>query len=262
MCLLIVASRVEESAPLVVGANRDERLERPAISMTVLQQENPRILGGRDEVAGGTWLAVNEHGVVAALTNHPSAEGRDPTKRSRGELPLALAAHRSAAEAVERFVSRFRPADYNPAWLLVGDRGSLYSLNMTGGDAPEPAELHPGVHVLENLPFGEPSVKVDHVLDLLSRCRSPDGTGDLWVAKLTEVLADHSLPDRAAADAAEISQRPVHTLAACVHSEDYGTRSSTVVRVPLDVHGQISIWVADGAPCLAPFVDVSMSWEP
>ena len=41
--------------------------------MTVISRAGPRIIGGRDERAGGTWLAVGEHGVVAALTNRPSA---------------------------------------------------------------------------------------------------------------------------------------------------------------------------------------------
>src|SRR5579875_1041432 len=129
MCLLIARFGVEPGLPLVVGANRDERYERPATAVTVLRHR-PRVLGGRDELAGGTWLAVNEHGVVAGLTNRPSAAGRDPTKRSRGELPLALASERSAEVAVERFVRRFSPQDYNLAWLLVGDRTSLFYIEM------------------------------------------------------------------------------------------------------------------------------------
>jgi uncharacterized protein with NRDE domain len=75
MCLLIMAWQTDDRAPLVVGANRDERLDRPATAMTVLRSEHPRILGGRDEVAEGTWLAVNEYGVVAGLTNRPAREG-------------------------------------------------------------------------------------------------------------------------------------------------------------------------------------------
>src|SRR4051812_25845734 len=108
-------TRAHPDAPLIVGANRDELLERPAVPMTVLQDAGPRILGGRDELAGGTWLAVNEAGVVAGLTNRPLAGQRDPAKRSRGELPLALAGHHSAAAAVEAFQSAFRPADFNPS---------------------------------------------------------------------------------------------------------------------------------------------------
>lgn len=82
---------VDPDAPLVVAANRDERLDRPALAMTVLTEGDPRILGGRDEQAGGTWLAVNDRGVVAGLTNRPAPDGADPARRTRGELPLALA---------------------------------------------------------------------------------------------------------------------------------------------------------------------------
>ena len=76
------------------------------------------MLGGRDELAGGTWLAVNEHGVVAGITNRPSPGGRDPTKRSRGELPLLLAKHRSATATVADLMEGIRPSDDNPAWLF------------------------------------------------------------------------------------------------------------------------------------------------
>ena len=138
MCLLMVVSRLDPGVPLVVGANRDERLDRPATAVTVLRESAPRLLGGRDEEAGGTWLAVNEHGVVAGLTNRPSPEGRDPAKRTRGELPLALAAHRDAPSAAADFAARFSPDDYNPAWLLVGDRASLFAIDMTA------AERRPG----------------------------------------------------------------------------------------------------------------------
>src|SRR4029077_11100020 len=114
----------------VVAANRDEKLDRPAVAVTVLRPSGPPILGGRDLLAGGTWMAVNEHGLVAGLTNRPSAAGRDPTKRSRGELPLALAEHESAEGAVDDFVGRFRSDEFNLAWLLVGDRRALFYLAM------------------------------------------------------------------------------------------------------------------------------------
>ena len=52
MCLLVVASRVVAGEPLIVGANRDEVLERPSTAVTVLDAGPPRILGGRDELSG------------------------------------------------------------------------------------------------------------------------------------------------------------------------------------------------------------------
>ena len=67
----------------------------------MLDEGPPRIVGGRDELSGGTWLAVNQHGVCAGLTNQPLGEAKDPSRRSRGELPLALARHRTAPDAVD-----------------------------------------------------------------------------------------------------------------------------------------------------------------
>ena len=139
MCLLIAMSGVVADAPLIVAANRDERLDRPAVPMTVLRDRGPRILGGRDELAGGTWLAVNEHGVVAGLTNQPSVSGRDPSKRSRGELPLAFASYATAAEAVAAVTTTLNPADYNPCWMLVGDRSSLFFIGIAGSWLPSTA---------------------------------------------------------------------------------------------------------------------------
>lgn len=44
------------------------------------------ILGGRDELAGGTWLACSRDGRVAFLTNVREVECL-PDAKSRGDLP-------------------------------------------------------------------------------------------------------------------------------------------------------------------------------
>jgi uncharacterized protein with NRDE domain len=261
-----MAFGLDPEVPLVVAANRDERLDRPATAMTVLRPSHPRILGGRDERAGGTWLAVNEFGLVAGLTNRPVPDGVDPAKRTRGELPLLLASHRSATEAVEDFLQRISPSDYNPAWFLVGDREALYSLDLTAGTRPVARALGPGVHVLENTALGAPSPKVDQVRELLGpadRLRGPD-----LMARLSAVLADHTIPAAvpavpaipADAETADAATRRPETLAACVHTEDYGTRSSTLIRVVADTHELPEVFSADGHPCTAPFVKASPLW--
>lgn len=49
--------------------------------------EDSDILGGRDEVAGGTWLACTRSGRVAFLTNVREINSNSDTK-SRGDLPV------------------------------------------------------------------------------------------------------------------------------------------------------------------------------
>ena len=261
MCLLIVVAQMHPDIPLIVGANRDELLDRPAQPMTVLREARPRVLGGRDEVAGGTWLAVNEAGVVAGLTNRPTKE-RDPSKRSRGDLPIALARHRSAAAAAEAFGSEVRPSDYNPAWLLVGDRETIFAIDMTGDDVPLIEPLPAGVHILENRPLGTRSPKVDHVRDLLAGVdRLPE---DPLVRHLQAVLGDHEVPagdDPSAMDASGANQIPAEVRAACVHTERYGTRWSCVITVPRSRAHPPTVRYADGPACGAGYTDAGSLWH-
>lgn len=241
-------------APLVVGANRDEGLERPALPMVVLG-DGPRRLGGRDELAGGTWLALNEHGVFAGLTNRPTPDGRDPSKRSRGELPLQLAAHRSAVEAAEDFERTVDPVHYNPAWLLVGDRHDLISIDLSGDRPMRVTPLPPGVHVLENQALDAPSAKAVHVRALLGEAIATLAPDERRRA-LRGVLGHHE----PALDGDDGSGRPAFTTAACVHSEQYGTRWSGLIEVPAD-HGALpSFTFTDGPPCSSPWRDAGDLW--
>lgn len=252
--------QVVPGAPLVVAANRDELYERPTLPMTALREAGPRILGGQDELAGGTWLAIGEHGLVAGLTNQPSTEGRDPTKRSRGELPVAFARHRSAAQAVAEVTATLRPADYNPCWLLIGDRNSLFSVGIAGGASPDVEQLPPGVHILENAPLRASSAKVDRIARLIDEVVSaqPDSSPASIVAALETVLRDHEPAIKEPQVISSGRIRPPEVSAACVHTPLHGTRSATTVCVP--TAGTPRIRVADGHPCEVPMRDVSGLW--
>jgi uncharacterized protein with NRDE domain len=264
MCLLIAMFQVVPGAPLIVAANRDERLDRPAVAMTVLRERDPRILGGRDELAGGTWLAVNEHGVVAGLTNQPSPDGRDPAKRSRGELPLAFARYRTVAEAVPAVRAELEPTAYNPCWMLVGDRESLYFIGISGGSATDVEQLEPGLHVLENAPLHPVSAKAAFVRELVTDALAGlpgGGAGDsaATVSALKIVLGDHrpAVPKPRMDPTGRVW--PASLSAACVHADGYGTRSAIIVSVP-GAAGVPTVMVADGRPCEQPMSDATALW--
>jgi uncharacterized protein with NRDE domain len=228
------------------------------VAMTVLREAGPRVLGGRDELAGGTWLAVNEAGVVAGLTNRPAT--KDPTKRSRGELPIALASHTSAAAAVEAFGAGLRPSDYNPAWVLVGDRETAFAIDMTGNAEPVIHPLAPGIHILENRPPGAASPKVDHVRQLLSGVE--DLAADELVRRLQTVLGDHHVPEGpTAAPQGSTIEVPEEVKAACVHTERYGTRWSGIVTVPASPDDPPRVRYADGWACRGDFRSADARWR-
>ncbi|HXE38141.1 MAG TPA: NRDE family protein, partial [Azonexus sp.] len=68
MCLIVVGWRAHPDYPLVVAANRDEFYTRPTAD-AVRWPDAPRVIGGRDLEAGGTWLGITEMGRFAAVTN-------------------------------------------------------------------------------------------------------------------------------------------------------------------------------------------------
>jgi uncharacterized protein with NRDE domain len=261
VCLLIAVSGTVPGVPLLIAANRDELYQRPADPITVLRATRPRILGGRDELAGGTWLAVNEHGVVAGLTNQPAA-ARDPAKRSRGELPLAFTRYPDARTAVTEVCARLDPSAYNPCAMLVGDRHALFSVDLSGGHRARVEELPPGSYVLENTPLRQPSAKQQRVAGLVSGLVSGLAGGALdgraAEAGLAGVLRDHQPAAGPQPAGPGRPARPAELSAACVHTERYGTRSAMIVSVGLSGAPRVS--VAAGPPCVTPLLDVTGMW--
>jgi uncharacterized protein with NRDE domain len=257
VCLLIALSGTVPGVPLLIAANRDELYQRPADPITVLRATQPRILGGRDELAGGTWLAVNEHGVVAGLTNQPAA-ARDPAKRSRGELPLAFTRYPDARTAVTEVCARLDPSAYNPCAMLVGDRYALFSVDLSGGHRARVEELPPGSYVLENTPLRQPSAKQQRVAGLVSELAGGALDGRAAEAGLAGVLRDHQPAAGPQPAGPGRPARPAELSAACVHTERYGTRSAMIVSVGLAGAPRVS--VAAGPPCVTPLLDVTGMW--
>jgi len=249
MCLLIAYSRVVRGAPLVLAGNRDELFSRPAVPLALLA-EAPRILGGRDLVAGGTWMAVGEQGVIAALTNRPPrVPGATPALRSRGELPLRLARHASARDAVQAFVREVDAGEYNACWILVGDRDSLFYLEVSGTTGVRSRELEPGRHILENRPLDAPSPKVDYVG---ARLPQSPVLGRRWLRGIASVLASREIPPGARDSRSPEDWRPLEVEAACVKAGAYGTRWSGIVALGRSQEPP-RFCFSDGPPCEAPF---------
>jgi len=71
--------------------------------------DRDNVVAGIDELAGGSWLGINDEGVVAGILNRKNSLGPDDNLRSRGELVLEALDHTDAVYAVEAI------ADLNPA---------------------------------------------------------------------------------------------------------------------------------------------------
>ena len=101
VCTVIISTTPGEPWPLLLAANRDERLDRVWEPPGRHWPTHPHVMGPRDVPGGGSWLAVSDGGVVAAVLNRVGSLGPAPGKRSRGELPL-IALAEATAEATPR----------------------------------------------------------------------------------------------------------------------------------------------------------------
>jgi hypothetical protein len=230
VCTLAVALQPGARWPIVVAANRDERLGRPAEDWGLRHGAGgARWAGPRDAAAGGTWIGVGASGLFAALTNFHAGPGApDPSRRSRGELVALALAHGSAGAARDGLAPHAAGL-YNPFHLVVADRERAF-LWWYDGASEGVADLGPGLHVVtERSPWG----------------RDPRGEA---------VRARWPLePTPAALRALLAAHEPAP--ATCIHMDPvYGTRSATVLRLaPSLEHSELH--VTAGAPCATPLED-------
>jgi uncharacterized protein with NRDE domain len=214
MCLVALALDASPLYSLIFCANRDERHARPS-APAAWWQDRPHVLGGRDLVAGGTWLAVDRRGRFAAVTNFrdtlPST-----APRSRGALVADyLGGTRSAAEFAAALAPR--AAEYGPFSLLLLDGTEL---RYVSNRAPA-ATLERGVHALSNAAYGSDWPKVRSARDgVAALVDTADPTDALF-----ELLAR-----RAPGAAGDERYRTAHF----IDGDTYGTRCSTVVLIARD----------------------------
>ncbi|MGJ3242268.1 MAG: NRDE family protein [Opitutales bacterium] len=124
--------------------NRDEQKTRlPAEAPSPAIRKGVRFLAPRDGNFGGTWMLVNEYGLVLALLNHYPPDAPTPVDQptSRGLLPLTLAdlADTDAAGTCLRHqdLHAFRP--FRLAALMPGRPLTLWTWDgrtLDGVEAP------------------------------------------------------------------------------------------------------------------------------
>ncbi len=217
---------VFDGMPLLVAANRDEHFDRPSAPPAEIDG-SPRIVAGRDLRVGGTWLGVNEHGVLVGILNRRQNEngtkdGQLKTVRSRGLLSMDLLQLRTVGEGVHFLTSH--NAEYSPFTVVIADRQSAWVAYNNHEPRIVTHQLGAGWHVFSSA--GEldlNSAKADRAhprfAQLKERLANALGDGSTWLAELRTVLADHSLRDG--------SDDPGDAI--CVHRESTGTVSSSVV---------------------------------
>jgi hypothetical protein len=266
MCTLIAGVEILGPRTLVLGANRDESPERASAPPGVLR-ERPHVVGGRDLVAGGTWLAVRDARSVTALMNRRPTPAAAPTQagsaaaRSRGLLCLDAAAlgdpDRDRPHRIDPGTGERHPARLHAA-LSLFERHPYAACTLIGLDVEEPswailaeAGQETGIRLLER---GWNVVTHADVNDaseprtawILNRLAgfAPRGV-DEALKGIARLLSSHEESDRGIPGV-------------CLHRDRFPTVSSSLLALgAVGPEGAPRYLHASGPPCETPYADCS-----
>lgn len=246
MCTVLLLLRPGERWPLLLGANRDERLDRAFDPPAQWWPDAPDIVGGRDRIGGGSWFALNANGVVATIVNGMHRLGPQPGKRSRGELVLGALAHRDARAAAHA-VAALDGSAYRGFTMLVADRARAFVVT-NDERAMRVDELLSGHHMIT--PDGVDAAgtpRYDAHFPAFRAASPPDPARDDW-ADWTALLRHADADDP-------------HRAMTVVTPEAFGTVASSLLALPAAREAPPVLLFANGAPTEAPYEPVPIPWE-
>ena len=230
MCLIFVSFHNHSRYKLIVAANRDEFYNRRT-APAQWWKDHPRILGGRDLEADGTWMAITASGKVGLVTNYRDPKNINPLAPSRGHLVSDYLEKEYTANQYVREVEK-KARLYNGFNLLAGTVDELwYISNYKDGLQ----KLKPGFYGLSNHLLDTPWPKLMRGKERLKPILKKN---DIQPTALMDFLydgtraADGQLPDTGIGLELERALSSMF-----IKTPGYGTRCSTIVLV--DKHNHV-----------------------
>ena len=248
MCTLVILRRPDHEWPLLIAGNRDEMAGRASSAPARHWRGQPSVIAGLDHEAGGSWLGLNDQGVVAVVMNRAGTLGRLSGKRSRGELVLTALESASADEAVGR-LHELDPAAYRPFNLFVGDALAAHWVRAAEEDGRR-MRIHnvpAGIHMLSAHELDDPAVaRISTYLSRFRTARLPDPESGDWSEWIT-LLGERSYSEHDGPYAAMTLDFP----------NGFCTRSSHLIALPRPSSSiRPKFFYADGAPDRVPFLPI------
>ncbi|HIJ37330.1 MAG TPA: hypothetical protein HPP80_00410 [Rhodospirillaceae bacterium] len=219
MCTVVVLRRPNHPWPLLLGANRDEMIDRPWRPPARHWPDRPNVIAGQDQLAGGSWLGVNDEGLVAAILNRMGTLGPEQGKRSRGELVLDALDHADAEDAA-RALSQLDPRAYRPFNMIIADNRDAFWLRADGQGVHLTA-LAEGLSMVTAFELNDRiDPRIANFLPRFETARPPEPDQDDWQSWQQLLGCTASAQDQSEAGL-------------CFQLENgFGTRSSALIALP------------------------------
>jgi uncharacterized protein with NRDE domain len=237
MCVLAIQYKSARDAPILLAQNREEYLDRPSQAPRI-QSGRPRVICGVDRRAGGTWLGVNQFGMVVAVANRPKASvPAEP--RSRGLLCRELLNFENAVKSADHAAKELNTGNYAGANYVCADAKNAFVIH--GGDVVETVELPPGLHMISNAGLNDyRDERQEFVRRLLTLQRLDSAVAFLAVASRTFARESDNEGRRGVV----------------IRGNDYGTVSSMLISLPKKSHNAVLHYSA-GPPSEQGYDDLS-----
>ena len=220
MCTLVIFRRPRHRWPVLIGANRDEMVDRPSKPPGRHWPDRPEVIAGLDMLAGGSWVGINDWGVAAAVLNRHGSLGPSPDRRSRGELVLEALDHADATAAAEA-LSDIDPEAYRTFNLIVADESHGFWLRHAGGPGIELSPLKDGLSMIAAGDLDDLAIRrLELALPAFRAWPTPDPDHDDWFGWQSLLGSTRAPPNEPA------------TAAMRFRTGGYGTVSSALIALP------------------------------
>ena len=220
MCTLVILRRPEHDWPVIIGANRDEMIDRAAKPPGRHWPDRTEVVAGLDLFAGGSWLGINDWGVAAAILNRHGSLGPATGLRSRGELVLEALDHADAARAAAA-LSHLNTAAYRSFNMIVADNRDGFWLRHADTGRIEMRPLKDGLSIIAAGEIDDLRTRrLELALPAFRAWPAPDpdkGDWDAWQNLLGSTAAPAGGPANAAMR---------------FRTDGYGTVSSALIALP------------------------------
>jgi hypothetical protein len=249
MCTVVIRFSPADPWPLLIAANRDEQVDRPWDPPRRHWVERPMVTAGRDRLAAGTWLGINDYGLVAGVLNRRGSLGPARGFRSRGEIPLEALDHASAKTAALA-LGDLDPRAYRPFNAFVADAEAVFWLRSSGdGKGVDVTPVPSGLSMITASDMNDPaSDRIGYYLERFRAAPVPRPDEDDWSGWETLLGSRAHAPGAGPEGALYIETE-----------RGFGTVSSSLIALPTPGDGKTPIWrFTSERPVPGQYIEISL----
>ena len=249
MCTSIILYRKSHLWPVIIGTNRDENLDRKSkFPGRHWIKKYPHVVAGKDEEKNGSWIGINDYGLVAIIHNRKLDNNVTNNGFSRGHIVLEVLNY-STLDGALKYISNFDRFNYNNFNLLIANNKECHWIKHDINNKNLiTKQLEEGLSIMTHKDLNDKNdKKISFYYRLFSLLEVPDPSKDnwnIWKKNLTN-YDSHILKDN-------------NKICFIDYQNNYGTRSSSLIAIPNNkkTNEKLIFKSTNLFPCKNKYIDV------